>query len=300
MDKRALKALLADRRAKMDPLKYKVPVPTGRGRRAAGLRQSDIDRILNRSIGTYQRLESGAQHNPPVDYLAEIARLFDLTEEEWTSLNRYARGAEPPHSIDGRSSLEVPAVWEDAVHGINHMAYVTNHRWDVLAYNPPFAAMFPRGQVPDNVMRWMLTDPEARTVLTDWHTQWAPRVAPQLRATRAALPFDDELAELEQDVRNDPDAGPVYEAVGDTSIHPDGSERPLNHAEHGHGWVTLCASTLMSAPHARLMIMLFHTHPTPHTDKRPPLRAPDPDPRPSLAHIPGFPIAPAPHPGGPT
>ncbi|MFW3477430.1 hypothetical protein [Streptomyces microflavus] len=99
--------------------------------------------------------------------------------------------------------------------------------------------------------------PLGRTMLTDWHTAWAPLVLPQLRAALAARPDDPILRGLEEDVLNDPDCAPIWDnALG--HIHPDGDERPLLHAEDGPGWVTMCASEPMAAPGARHITLIFH------------------------------------------
>lgn len=289
MDKAALTAFLRDRRDSLKPGDYGFDCEPRRGRRVPGLSQEQVASLLGRPLLAYQRLESGNYPNPPVDLLEAVARLYGLSEEQWKALNYFARGAEPPSPLHAHSSLELPGGWQDAVECYTSMAYLTDHRWNVLVSNKAWSAMFPRRQTPANTMRWMLCEPEARTVLTDWDTAWAPRVAPQLRAARAALPYDDVLADLEDEVLSDPDAGPIYEAVGDVQVHPDGAERPLWHAEQGPGWVSLYAAAPMSAPHARLMMMTFHPGDKPRNFHRPPLRAPDPERERTPPHVPGVP-----------
>ena len=276
MDTDALQKLLIARRKEIDPAKHGLHRGLRTGRRAGGkgLTQADIDFILNLGSGVYGRLESGNYPNPSVRLLEDVARFFDLNEEEWDALNIFARGTKA-HQLHATSSLTLPGGWQDAVDCYNAMAYLTDHRWNVLAGNQHWADLFPRREIPANTMRWMLTCPEARTVLIDWDTAWAPRVCPQLRAARAALPHDDGLADLEAEVLDDPDAGPIYETVGDITIHPDGAERPIRHAEQGAGWVSMYAAAPLSAPYARLMVMTFHAGDKPQNTDRPPLRAPD-------------------------
>ncbi|WP_443074877.1 helix-turn-helix domain-containing protein [Streptomyces sp. NBC_01431] len=66
------------------------------GRRAPGLTQSQIERLLNRPDGVYQRLEPGRYPNPPADLLQDVARLFGMNKHEWDALWRYARHGSPP------------------------------------------------------------------------------------------------------------------------------------------------------------------------------------------------------------
>lgn len=274
MDPEALKTLLTKYRSAMKG----VHCPKGPGRRppGGGLRQADVDTLLGRPRNTYHRLESGNYPSPPIDLLADIARLYRMTNDDWTLLNLYARGAQPPWPIDTETGLEIPAGWDTVVNSVNSMAYITDHRWNVLAHNAQWAAMFP-GRPPANTLLWMMCDPTARHILTGWDEYWAPAVASQLRAARAALPYDDGLAELEHAVYSTPDAARIYDTIGDLLINPDGARRPMTHAALGRGWVDLYAAVIGSAPlGARLMVVRFHAGEQPPPCDGPPLRAPDP------------------------
>ncbi|GAA3395101.1 XRE family transcriptional regulator [Streptomyces roseoviridis] len=167
-------------------------------------------------------------------------------------------------------------MWQEAVDGIGHMAYLTDASWNLLAHNRHFADMHPGRRVPANTLRWMLLDREARgTSLVDWDTVWAPLVLPQLRAALAARPEDATLRRIEREVRADPALGPMWEACG-AHIHPDGDERPLHHALHGPGHVSICAAQPLTAPGARLIIMLFRPGPRKSHPRVPMLRAAGP------------------------
>lgn len=257
MNRTALKALLEERRALIDPEGHGFSRPTRQGRRAPGLTQYQVDQLCHVTFGTYRRLESGSYPNPPVKLLRAVAGLFALNEQEWVALCRYAGIGDPPGPLTSRSGKEVPGVWQEAVDGMTHMAYVTDASWDLIAYNKPFQRLFPEGRIPWNVMRWMTLDPDGRRMLTDWATAWAPLVLPQLRAALAARPDDETLQRLEKDVLADPDCAPLWD-TSSGHIHPDGDERPLLHTEDGPGWVTMAAAQPMAAPGARLIVLVFH------------------------------------------
>ena len=161
---------LTERRALIDPTGHGYSRPTKQGRRAPGLTQHQVDELTNRSTGTYRRLESGSYTNPPAEYLRDVAALFALHEQEWASLCRYARSRDPPGPLTPASGKQVPGVWQEAVDGMLHPAYVTDASWELIPHNAPFAALFPRGQVPRNTMRWMILEKGGRHMLTDWHT----------------------------------------------------------------------------------------------------------------------------------
>ncbi|WP_175409419.1 helix-turn-helix domain-containing protein [Streptomyces sp. TRM64462] len=271
MDKVALRFLLRERRALIAPESHGLSRPTRQGRRAPGLSQAQIDQLLHRAPDTYGRLESGRYPNPPVDLLEDVARLLGMNEHDWVALWRYALGQDPPHPLHPRAGEVVAGVWQEALDGMAHMAYVSDRSWNLLAFNEPFAALFPGRRVPDNTMRWMAVDPEARAVLTRWETAWAPLVLPQLRAALAAEPGNPTLCGIVKEVLDDPVAARIYESAS-AYVHPDGGERPVCHAERGPGWVSVCAAQPMAAPRARLVILPFRPAGRPRARPRP-LRA---------------------------
>lgn len=257
-NKRALQTLLTDRRNLIDPEAHGLSRRTkGSGRRAPGLSQQQIDELTNRAHGTYNRLETGAMANPSIAYLRQIGKILALNEQEWVALCRYTGFGDPPSPLTQASGLEVPGVWEEAVQGIQHMAYVTDASWNLITYNDQWADLFPGRRIPQNTMRWMLLDEDARVTLTDWKTAWAPLVIPQLRAGFAARPDDEVLAQIVKEVIADPECGPIWANPG-LHMHPDGDERPLNHGLEGPGYVTMCAAQPLTAPGARLIILLWH------------------------------------------
>ncbi|WP_372409705.1 helix-turn-helix domain-containing protein [Streptomyces luteireticuli] len=259
MDKRALQQLLRERRAAVTPEEYGLTRPSRQGRRAPGLSQSQMDQLLHRTHGTYNRLEAGNYPNPPEELLRDVARLLAFNEHEWTLLWLYMMHRDPPTPLHQSSGTEVRDAWGTVVQSISHIAYISDQSWQVVTYNDAFAAMFPDRKVCANTMRWMVLDPSARDVLAGWEDHWLPMALPQMRAAVAALPHDEILAELEADILADPIAGPMYKAGGGGAFaHPDGDERPLNHSELGKGWVTLCAAEPLSHPRVRLMVMIFH------------------------------------------
>ncbi|MCQ4206061.1 MmyB family transcriptional regulator [Streptomyces longispororuber] len=272
MNKKALRALLRERRALIAPESHGFTRPTGQGRRAPGLSQHQVDQLLHRTLGTYHRLESGNYPNPPTSLLRDIALLFDLNEQEWTSLCRFALHQDPPGPLLASSGKEIPGIWQEAVDGIEHIAYVTDASWDLLTYNTAFAELFPDSHVPSNTMRWMLLDRSARHTLMDWSTAWVPWIIPQLRAAITARPDDEILGGIEREMLTIPEIAAAYDEGG-AVVHPDGHERPLRHALKGPGWASICAAQPMTAPGSRMFIILFRPGADRPGPSRPMLRA---------------------------
>ncbi|MEU9131067.1 XRE family transcriptional regulator [Kitasatospora sp. NPDC048540] len=258
MDRKALQKLLTACRGRVDPSAYGFERREGRGRRAVGLSQYQMDRLLMRAEGTYGRFERGDLDNPSLEFLRDVGRTLKMSEREWTALWLYGAGHQPPCALAPAKTDPLPDVWRGVVDGITHIAYVNDAGWNVVAHNAAAAAMFPRGQMPANVMRWMALDQEAREFsLPDWERTWAPAILSQLRAAHATYPENEDLARLDAEVKADPCAGPIYDGPLDAYIHPDGDERPIVHAQFGPGRLRMATAQPLGSPGSRLMIMTF-------------------------------------------
>ncbi|MEU6215158.1 helix-turn-helix domain-containing protein [Streptomyces sp. JL4002] len=260
-DRRRLKELLQQRRAAIDPVTAGFPLRTpGPGRRAAGLSQEQMDELLTRTRGTYNRFENGQLANAGGEFLTAVARTLGLDEQEWAFLWRLIRKENPPTPLHHGSGMSVAGVWQQAMDAIGGaIAYLHDAEWNVLAHNEEFPRLFPRGEAPSNIMRWMLLDPEARTrVLLHWETHWAPAVMPHLRHAAELRPGSAALARLERDVLDDPVAGGIYRAAACVPVpHVDGADLPIRHALHGPGRATTCLAEPVAAPGARIMLLFY-------------------------------------------
>ncbi|MFJ6935408.1 helix-turn-helix domain-containing protein [Streptomyces sp. NPDC101132] len=267
-DRRSLKKVLQARRAAIDPVTRGFPVRRpGPGRRVAGLSQEQMDELLLRARGTYNRFENGRLTHPGADFLSSVAKVLGLSEQEWTFLWQLTRKENPPSTLHSSSGTALAGVWRRVIEGLTGtLAYINDAEWNLVTHNEDFRLLFPRGQPPANVMRWMLLDPEARTeVLTDWAGQWAPAIMPHLRQAVELRPDNPALVRLERDVLADPVAGALYrEGAAVPLPFVDGSELPLRHAVHGPGRLTTCLAEPILAPGARINLSIF----TPDGDRQ--------------------------------
>ncbi|MFF1478083.1 XRE family transcriptional regulator [Streptomyces sp. NPDC058301] len=233
------------------------PAAGRRGPRVRGLTQTEVDLLMNRAIGTYQKVESGALR-PTSSYLLELARVLQFTDSEYIYAHLEYFGTEPSQPLRPDADLDVPSSWQRVLDGQREMSYVIDFRYDLRLYNSAFAAMFPRGEPPANTTAWMLLDDDARDLcLTDWETAWAPLVISSFRASLAAHPDDPVLKGIHERILNDPRVRPLYEMSDRAKIHPDGDRRPLRHAVLGQGYVTMIVAHLASLTSARHMTILF-------------------------------------------
>jgi hypothetical protein len=271
--KEALRVLLQRRRSELCPEDYGF-TRDGQGRRPVGngLSQTEVDQLCRFGRGTYERLENGRYNQAPDHVLMEVGKLFKLDHHEWVLLWRMTNRRDPPYPLIPDTEGEIPASWLRVIDSLPHAAYITNHRWELVAYNPHFPKIFPNRRVPENTMEWMLLNADARHILGDWKSSWAPLVAPHVFAARAKHPTDAYLHILEQKILADEVAGPIYRTFGPIYVHPDGACRPFNHPLNGPGWMTLHASSPQSSSSFITMTMIFD----PGQDRPkalPPLRA---------------------------
>ncbi|MEV5975116.1 helix-turn-helix domain-containing protein [Streptomyces sp. NPDC051921] len=234
---------------------------SGPGRRTAGLSQEQMDELLKRTQGTYNRFENGRIASPSTEFLTAVARVLQLSQHEWAFLWRSTRKELPPAPLHPLTDTAVVGgAWQHAIRRISGAAaYIHDVEWNVIAHNDDFRRLFPGERAPSNMMRWLLLDPAARTeLMLQWEARWAPAVMPHLRHAAGLHPQVPGLAGLERDVLDDPVAGPVYRRCASGPVpHFDGEELPFRHAVHGPGRLINCLAEPVSSPGGRLMIAFY-------------------------------------------
>ncbi|MET9365058.1 helix-turn-helix domain-containing protein [Streptomyces sp. NPDC006632] len=280
-NKEALQQLLRSKRAQGDPTELGLRRLTGRGRRSAGLSQAQMGQALYVSERTYALLERGEMSAPSAEFLDHVAQVLRMEERERAALYVYALGYEPPHPLDPDAGTHVLPAWQKAVQQVTAPSYVVDVAWNILACNDAFIRMFPQvpgtePRLPDqNTMRWLLLHEDAREHhLVDWEKSWAGPVAAQLRTAVASHPNNQGLQRLDEEVNDDPVAGPVYRQHI-AHVHPDGDVRRMRdagtppapgspgdrccprHAPSQLGTVTMCAAGPFASPGTRFFILVF-------------------------------------------
>jgi transcriptional regulator with XRE-family HTH domain len=135
-----LAAFLRSRRGRITPAD--VGMPGGLRRRTPGLRREEVAQLAGVGITWYTWLEQGRPINVSVQVLEAIARTLRLDQAECEHLFRLA----------GVPSVAVPATHDrlepqvqSVLDGMAELpAAVMNSRYDVLAWNAAYSAMWPR------------------------------------------------------------------------------------------------------------------------------------------------------------
>ncbi|WP_315739383.1 MULTISPECIES: helix-turn-helix transcriptional regulator [unclassified Bradyrhizobium] len=167
-DANPLGTYLRDRRAKLDPTAFGLPLQR---RRTPGLRREEVAQRANVSATWYTWLEQGRGGAPSADVLDRIARAMMLTDAEREHLFLLGLGRPPEaryHAIDGISP-RLQRVLDTLEYS---PAFVRTATWDILAWNRAAAAVLtdystlPEGQ--RNVLRMMFHDSRVRAAQPNW------------------------------------------------------------------------------------------------------------------------------------
>ncbi|MFP3991298.1 helix-turn-helix transcriptional regulator [Streptomyces sp. E11-3] len=137
-----LAAFLRSRRARVTP--EDVGMPPGLRRRTPGLRREEVAQLSGVGITWYTWLEQGRPINASAQVLDAVARTLRLDRPEREHLYNLA---EVPYTPDGAGPQEGPQDVGPEIQGIIDAldplpAVVYNGRFDILATNPGYRALF--------------------------------------------------------------------------------------------------------------------------------------------------------------
>jgi transcriptional regulator with XRE-family HTH domain len=166
----SLGTYLRDRRAKLDPAAFGLPV---RRRRTPGLRREEVAQRANVSSTWYTWLEQGRGGAPSADVLDRIARALMLTDIEREHL--YLLGLGRPPEVRYQETDRVTPRLQRVLDSLEFSpAIVKTPTWDVVAWNRAAAAVLTDyGAIPPgqrNILRLMFSDSRVRAAQPDWES----------------------------------------------------------------------------------------------------------------------------------
>lgn len=166
----ALGHYLKDRRARLDPASFGVPLTR---RRTPGLRREEVAQRANVSATWYTWLEQGRGGAPSADVLDRIARAMMLTNVEREHLFLLGLGRPPEARYQAPEGI-TPRL-QRVLDTLDHSpAFIRTATWDVIAWNKAAAAVMtdysalPNGQ--RNVLRMMFHDSRVRAAQPNWES----------------------------------------------------------------------------------------------------------------------------------
>jgi transcriptional regulator with XRE-family HTH domain len=134
-----LGTFLRSRRERLTP--EDVGLPPSLRRRTPGLRREEVAQLAGVGVTWYTWLEQGRPINASTQVLDSIARTLKLDENEHNHLYRLADVPALVPSDQDAAKLE-PEV-QRVLDEISSVACVINERFDLLAWNSPYALLFP-------------------------------------------------------------------------------------------------------------------------------------------------------------
>ena len=170
VDDNSLGTYLKDRRAKLDPAAFGLPLSR---RRTPGLRREEVAQRANVSSTWYTWLEQGRGGAPSADVLDRIARALMLTEVEREHLFLLGLGR-PPEVRFHKTEGVTPRLQRllDALE--LSPAIVKTPTWDVVAWNraatvvlTDYSAIPPAQR---NILRLVFRDSRVRAAQPDWES----------------------------------------------------------------------------------------------------------------------------------
>lgn len=202
VDNRAeVREFLTSRRARLAP--ENVGLSSGRGRRVAGLRRSEVATLAGVSVEYYTRLERGAISGASAEVLDSLAKALLLDDAERAHLFDLAHAASPvarpPKRRNPRCWTPHPSLqWMlDAITG--GAAFVRNGRLDILAANTLarafYSDVYDMPGEPPNIARFTFLDQRAYDFYPDWGS-FADVTVAILRTEAARDPHNKELHDL--------------------------------------------------------------------------------------------------------
>jgi transcriptional regulator with XRE-family HTH domain len=166
-------------------------------RRTPGLRREEVAYLSGISPNYYTKIEQG-RIEVTRHILRTICHALRLGESETAFALALVARRTTVNPIS-RPEQVSPALYHVLKHLGQNPAYVIGRRWDTLAWNPAFAAVFvdlePLPMLARNVLFQMFTVPIVRTFIIDWERH-ARNILAEFRANFAQYHHDPSFHEL--------------------------------------------------------------------------------------------------------
>jgi transcriptional regulator with XRE-family HTH domain len=157
----------------MDPRQAGFPL-VGR-RRTSGLRREEVAVLAGVSTTWYTYLEQGRNRNVSQAVLNSVARVLQLSDDEVRYMNFLAYGQMLDEVATDPTSLSVTDLLNKVVDTLEpypYPVYVSDHRCDLLAWNPAATKWYDDwAKLPPedrNFLHWLFMSPRARQSIVNW------------------------------------------------------------------------------------------------------------------------------------
>ena len=238
------------RRSRLTPAD--VGLPTSGARRVAGLRREEVAVLAGVSADYYARLEQGRETNPSGQVVDALARALRLDPDAHRHAHRLAglaprpSVAHPTGDTVDRALLQLMDSFPTAV------AYVVNHRLEVLAANELADALLSPLSDRRDMVRSLFYHQAARTLFAEWPSV-ARDTVHALRLASGREQRDPLLSTLIRElVAGSPEFATLWH---DHEVQSLGRKTKIfNHPDVGRIELTYQAFDVQSAPGQQLLV----------------------------------------------
>lgn len=253
-DNNALGLFLRDRRARLDPSAFGIPLSR---RRTPGLRREEVAQRAHVSATWYTWLEQGRGGSASADVLDRIARALMLTEVEREHL--FLLGLGRPPEVRYRAAEGVSPRLQGVLDALPFSpAYIKTPCWDIVGWNRAATAVLTDyGALPPeqrNILRLMFNTSHIRSRQADW-SALARFVVATFRADVVRAGAADEVQDLVDELcRTSPEFDALWRennVQGGSGDHP----KRINHPVAG--WLTLHYSAFLIDGRPDLSLMVY-------------------------------------------
>ncbi|NIA72107.1 helix-turn-helix domain-containing protein [Pelagibius litoralis] len=179
-----------------------VGLPTTGGRRTPGLRREEVAALAGVGLTWYTWFEQGRDIQVSESFLLNVAKALKLDDAECNHLFLLAHRRPPPPEARQWPSVD-PLIQQLLDDLTARPAYVSNLRWDVIAWNTAADRLFDfsgRARRDRNIIRMVFADPDFRRRLPAWRDD-APRLLAQFRYDLATAPDDPAMLWLVKELK---------------------------------------------------------------------------------------------------
>jgi transcriptional regulator with XRE-family HTH domain len=249
-----LAAFLRARRERISP--EDVGLPPGTRRRTAGLRREELAQLAGVGVTWYTWLEQGRPINASVQVLDAVATTLRLDAVERAHLFRLADLPGAATAAADCADCPLPPEVQRILDGLKLPACVLTERFDLIAWNDVYAALFPGiTEAPPgerNTLLVNLTDPPCCSPLED-HVSHCLALVGQLRAAYGRHVGDPAWTHF---IRRLEAVSPAFaEAWASHDVaQPTSHTKRFRHPTVGHITATSTSFAVNAVPGARLVV----------------------------------------------
>ncbi len=253
-DRAELGAFLRSRRERLAP--EEVGLAPGYRRRTPGLRREEVAQLAAVGVTWYTWLEQGRPINASVQVLDAVSRTLRLDSAERAHVYRLAGVPEVAESDNGSHLEPEVQMILDSLAPVPACVY--NARWDMLAWNAAYAALFPRivaaPPAERNVLWQTFTEPQCCCPFLN-RDEEMPRMVATLRGSFGRHVGEPAWIDF---VRRLSAASPAFAALwaGHDVAEPGTRYKAFRHAAVGEVRLTITSLAIQGAPEARLAVYI--------------------------------------------